>query len=370
MPGVESEPLRSSLPEQVASRLRRQLGAGRYPVGGYLPGERELAAELGVSRRTMARALELLDRDGLIERAPRRGTRVRGGAPADHLTLLLVAAAGTPIVGEFWGLQRGVQAAVERHGAQLRRWEPATFDPTALAAAGDGVVFLEAGDERQMAAALDLEARRVPVAVANLERPLTGSLAVTRVDHAAVAQAATELLLNLGHRRIAWIGQEPARYFYDASHDGYAATLAAAGIAYHPALVVRDGRPLLLAGYLGTQRLLALPQPPTALVAARDGYAEGALQAIWEAGLTPGRDLSVVGYDDLSASPTGDPLLTTFAEPVEELGALAVELVVERCRHGWRPPVDRLVPAPLRIRRSAGPLIPAPRPVAAGGAWS
>ena len=101
--------------------------------------------------------------------------------------------------------------------------------------------------------------------------------------------------------------------------------------------------------------LFELTEPPTAIVAGRDYVAHGVCQAIEEAGLEVGHDVSVVGFDDVSWSVGAESVLTTFREPCFELGAGAAEMLVEALRSGRPPSGERVYEASLILRQTVGP---------------
>ena len=92
-------------------------------------------------------------------------------------------------------------------------------------------------------------------------------------------------------------------------------------------------------GYQAMTRLLALPQPPTAVFAADDNMAIGAMKAAAEHGVAVPADLSIVGFDDIKIAAYLHPALTTVHQPYEEIACQAVELLLEMIR-------DRAIPQP------------------------
>jgi DNA-binding LacI/PurR family transcriptional regulator len=198
----------------------------------------------------------------------------------------------------------------------------------------------------------------VPFVVANLEQvdmPYTA----TRVDHADASRRAVELLAQMGHRRIAYIGAERSVLFYAESLRGYIEGLAQAGIDIDSQLVFEfttHGMPRSLCGYTGAMKLLAMDNRPTAIVAARDMYAEGAWYAIEHTDLEVGTDVSLVGYDDLSWSYGWDMALTTFRQPCFAMGAKAVEMLIARIAGGGSSREQVVLDSPLVMRRSVGPV--------------
>ena len=106
-------------------------------------------------------------------------------------------------------------------------------------------------------------------------------------------------------------------------------------------------------GYRETCALLALTERPTAIVAASDLMALAALQAIRDAGLQPGRDLAVVGFDDLEAAALAHPPLTTIRQDRQELGTLAAARAIQLIEDPERTPPVTLLPVELVVRGSS-----------------
>ena len=185
-----------------------------------------------------------------------------------------------------------------------------------------------------------------------LDLPMTGERAswVTS-DGVRGGALVAEHLLGLGHRRIATItGPQhllPARERYD----GFCAALAAAGAPLDPELVV-PGDFFLDSGEAGMRRLLALPSPPTAVFAAGDEMALGAVRACAAAGRRVPDDVSVVGYDDLEAAALVPPGLTTVAQDPFAIGRAAVELLLELMDGAGAAPQPRRLPTSLVVRGS------------------
>ncbi|ATO12700.1 LacI family transcriptional regulator [Micromonospora sp. WMMA2032] len=142
---------------------------------------------------------------------------------------------------------------------------------------------------------------------------------------------ATEYLLGLGHRRIGFIGGPAHLMCSRARLDGYRAALEAAGLGVDDELI-RPGNFYHEAGFTGGERLLALPDPPTAIFAASDQMALGAYEAVRRRGLRVPDDVSVVGFDDLPEARWCSPPLTTVRQPLAEMGMLAARTVLRLAR--------------------------------------
>lgn len=151
------------------------------------------------------------------------------------------------------------------------------------------------------------------------------------IDDARGARMAARHLLDLGHRRFGLVGGDA---HLDVVHEvpgerasGFTAALAAAGIHLPPSYIV-DGDFTIEGGRNATLSLLSLPTPPTAIWLMSDEMAFGALQALRELGLVAGVDVSIIGFDDHTASNAFG--LTTIRQPVRDIGRLGARLMLER----------------------------------------
>ena len=170
-------------------------------------------------------------------------------------------------------------------------------------------------------------------------------------DNVAGGYLATRHLLDLGHRRIGYIGGPPHLSPVPDRSAGYCRALQEAGLPIDERLIVagsfRD-----VGGYSGAQALLTLPAAPTAIFAGNDLMAIGALAAARDAGIAVPDDLSIVGFDDIHLAGYINPPLTTVAQPKYELGVIAAELLLARLAEPDLPPQRRLLQAQLVVRQS------------------
>ncbi|GGR59056.1 LacI family transcriptional regulator [Deinococcus seoulensis] len=179
------------------------------------------------------------------------------------------------------------------------------------------------------AAAADVqifERSRVPVVLINYNGPDT-RLPTVLADNFVPARQATEYLLGLGHRRIGFITGDAGS---GQSHErlrGYRAALEHAGLAVDEHLV-RTGDFTQVRGFAAAAELLALPERPTAIFAANDFSAVGAMEAARHLGLRIPEDVSVVGFDDIPLASQVFPPLTTVRHPFRALGEGAAQLLL------------------------------------------
>ncbi|NGO40790.1 LacI family DNA-binding transcriptional regulator [Streptomyces ureilyticus] len=165
---------------------------------------------------------------------------------------------------------------------------------------------------------------------------------------------ATEHLLSLGHERIAVIAGSRRKMCSSARVAGYRSALAAAGVRHRPEYL-RYGSFNEVGAHRRMLELLDLPEPPTAVFVCSDKMALGCYQALAERKLTVPDDMSIVGFDDLPEAQWATPPLTTVRQPLSEMAATALRLLV-RMMAGERPEGTRTeLSTRLVIRESAGP---------------
>ncbi len=179
----------------------------------------------------------------------------------------------------------------------------------------------------------------------------TGDAPYIAGDDELGGRLAMDHLLGLGHRRIAcFMGPRNLRSSFDRLA-GYQAALAAAGLPFDPALV-QDTEFTFDGGYTATQLLFSSEQPPSAIYAANDEAALGALFAAQELGLTLPGQLSVCGHDDLVITSHVWPALTTVHQPLEDMLEQAVRLLIDLLKSDPVPIRQVILQPRLTIRGS------------------
>jgi DNA-binding LacI/PurR family transcriptional regulator len=164
------------------------------------------------------------------------------------------------------------------------------------------------------------------------------------------SRAATEHLIHLGHRRIAYVGDKSGYQSETERLEGYKQALAAAGIAFNAGLAVYgDGRAEGAAEAM--EALLKLAKPPTAVCCYNDMTAMGAIRAIRARGLRVPEDVSVTGFDDLFFSAYLEPPLTTVRQPMRRMGEMAMENLL-KLMSGEDSVAQVKVAAELIVRKS------------------
>ncbi len=172
-------------------------------------------------------------------------------------------------------------------------------------------------------------------------------------DNVGGARVATRYLIELGHRRIAHIRGRGDLASAQLRETGYRESLAEAGIPFDPELV-RDGGYQSALTADAARELLTRPDRPTAVFAANDMSALGVVAVAHELGLRVPEDLSVIGFDDVPEAASATPPLTTMAQPLHDLGARALHMLIELL-DGHDVPGQVQLPAELVVRASTGP---------------
>lgn len=173
-------------------------------------------------------------------------------------------------------------------------------------------------------------------------------------DNAAGAVTATRHLLGHGHRDIAFLGDRPTILTAAQRRDAFAATMLEAGVAPREELIVtglRDEEEARAA----LDRLLDLPDPPSAVFSAQNLVTLGSMRALRARSLQ--RKIALIGFDDLPVADLLDPGLTAVVQQPSRLGEIAAQRVFDRLEQPDLPPQSFLVPTQL-IARGSGEIRP------------
>jgi DNA-binding LacI/PurR family transcriptional regulator len=167
------------------------------------------------------------------------------------------------------------------------------------------------------------------------------------------ASLATQHLLDLGHHHIGYINGPENWHTCRARLSGYRDTLTNHNLPFQLSLV-QPGDWELESGYAAAKNFLKLPERPTAIFAANDLMALGAIYAIQDAGLKVPEDVAVVGYDNRNFTKTVRPRITTVSMPVIEMGGVAAELLLKQIADGRKEEEEIKVKGQLIIRETCG----------------
>ncbi|GAA3829221.1 LacI family DNA-binding transcriptional regulator [Streptomyces phyllanthi] len=344
-------------------------------AGSPAPRSADVARVAGVSRKTVSRVLNnepyVSDevRRRVLEAAGELGYRLNHAARAlasGRNRSIGVVALGTAGYGTA-SLLVGIERAVRDAGYALRVVNTADGDPEGIAGAVmslleqgvDGVVVSEPIVEGEVSVRVD-----VPVLFLGAPPAFASARTLTvGVGAYALARAATDHLLDLGHTTVHHLAGPRQWYASKDRIEGWRAALAARG-AHEPPLVEGDWSPA--SGY-AAGRELASDSSVTAVFAAGDEMAIGLIHALREAGRRVPEDISVVGFDGNPVFAYVTPPLTTVRQPFDAAAQQGIRLLVHAIEEpetdlppASEPPVELVVrgstaPPPSRQGQTARP---------------
>jgi LacI family transcriptional regulator len=329
---------------------------------------RDVAAAAGVSVATVSRVLSPATADVPMRKETRdkveRAIDQLGYRPNDLARALLqqrssaIGLVVPDISNPYYPpLVRGVEDVASSHGYRVvlcnTDRDPAKITgylDTLIKSRVDGIVVAGGGWAE------------VPDRTAVLGTYRTGLVAVgrhdtahpsVRIDNVAASREATEHLLGLGHRRIAFLGGPVSSTTVQDRARGYRAALKVASRRGF-ATIVRCGEFTEESGYTMTRELLSVSRPPTALLCANDRIALGAYAAAADTARRVPDDVSVVGFDDTPIARYVRPTLTTVAIPTYEMGRVAVRLLLAQLEGSGEAELE-ILPTVLEVRDSTAP---------------
>ena len=307
--------------QQVYDRLLNLIRAGHWKAGEQVPPELELAAELGVAKLTVHRAVQTLAREGWVTRRVGRGTFVAAQPPLSGLRRVLLAfgASATNILGSdyYGGLYQGI---AETLGPSVELVLcPDAFTKTSLPPA-DGILVI-APRESATASLAKLALTDRPTVVVGAHWPEL-ALAAVDSDNAGAARQVAQHLAELGHQHIALVFAEPETTNTQDRVLGFQSEAKKMGLttAEHPAqefwrLTCEEKETLLASVHAGA----------TAVFAAGYYLALDVLNALREAKFRVPEEISVVGFDDPASAQLVYPPLTTLRQPLHAMGQRAAQ---------------------------------------------
>ena len=148
------------------------------------------------------------------------------------------------------------------------------------------------------------------------------------VDGCYGTKKAVELLISLGHRKIAWAAPSPEYSCYEDRRKGYIEGLAEKNIDFNKNYIISSGF-RERDGQIAVHQLLDGIDPPTAVIMANDLASFGAMSAINKRGLIVGEDISIVGFDDIVAAEHWTPSLTTIKQSTRQVGVKAMNMLLD-----------------------------------------
>ncbi|MFC3115696.1 LacI family DNA-binding transcriptional regulator [Cellvibrio fontiphilus] len=175
-----------------------------------------------------------------------------------------------------------------------------------------------------------------------------------RIDNRAAAKTMVNYLISLGHKRIGVIsGLKDNPHAIDRL-EGYKEALAEAGIPFEKDLIA-EGDFTMWSGLNAAFQFCNMKVRPTAIFSMNDEMAIGAMQTLKNQGIRIPEDMSVTGFDDIAYAKYSDPSLTTISQPAEEMGKMAMDMLLKVIEGEPLSQRECVLPTEFIIRKSTGP---------------
>ncbi|MBV9106363.1 MAG: GntR family transcriptional regulator [Verrucomicrobia bacterium] len=354
--------------QQVFDAIKEAILSGRYEPGQKLPSEANLLDEFATSRITIIRALRDLQQRGLVQRRVGSGTYVADGvrAGASLLFGLLI-----PNLGEteiFGPICQGMAESCQRRNHALlwgdttpseegKEFQTLELCRQYVAKKVAGVFFapLERtpqNDRINEAAVAVLEEAGIPIVLLDrnfLSYPNGSPYDLVAIDHRRAGFMATEHLLKLGCKCIAFVAYTQSASTVEARIAGYREALFFWRAPAEPSLVWR-----LSADDASDLGHMVAGQEPQAIVCANDRTAGQVMHTLMERDYRIPNDVRIVGIDDVQYASLLPVPLTTVHQPCREIGVAAVVAMLERITSPETPRRDILLDCKLVVRESCG----------------
>jgi GntR family transcriptional regulator of arabinose operon len=352
---------------QVYAAVRRDIESGRLSNGARLPSEAALGQKFGASRITVSRAMRDLQVAGLVERRAGSGTFVKAVKAATGLSFgLLIPDLGETEIFEpicqgmmdsplarqhalVWGSPNGSGNSKEDRAWQMcrqyidRRVSGVFFAPLEETLHQDDVNL-------RIVEALD--AARIPVVLLDrpaLPYPRRGHHDLVGIDNRRAGYIITEHLTSLGARRVGFVAVPQAAATVDAREAGYREALYAANLPIARELAVRldPSDSSAVESFMRSAR-------PDAVVCANDRTASRLMPTLLRLGYAIPGKVRLVGIDDVEYAGLLPVPLTTLRQPTQQIGDVALGVMLERVARSDFPPRDVLLHCELVVRESCG----------------
>ena len=216
----------------------------------------------------------------------------------------------------------------------------------------DGVILLAARSNQRL---LEEAAKEYPIVLA-CEYYEGSQLPTVSIDNVSSARKAANYLIDLNHTRIGHITGPLTIVVGRDRLKGFQQAMNQHNLTADP-LLIQEGDFSFESGYNLMLKFLALVHPPTAVFAANDEMAMGAIKAIKSRGLNVPNDISVIGFDDIKFASIFEPALTTIKQPTFSIGKKAMELLLELKNQHELPKVQFILADQLIIRNSCAPCV-------------
>lgn len=341
---------------QICNELKEKILNCEYKNGEFLPSERELSDYYGVERATTRRALELLVKGRLLIKIPGAGTKVNydlnietvntsynsiafilPGNTSDKITQPFIADLFYNMEDECKKLNHSIFYTSLHSDDDL--------PDIVLKKDIKGIIWVSHVEDEFIFKSKELG---IPsVLVSNYIQGFTSIL----IDNTEGSYEAVQFLISAGHKKIAFINGMSGYLNSVERFEGLKRAIYNSEIELDEKYI-RESDWTFEGGYSAMKSFLNCPVKPTAVFAANDMMALGAMKAIYEAGLEVPKDISIIGFDNIDQCKYSSPLLTTVGADVNLIAKQTIKSLFELIDNFDTPAVKIVIPANLIIRDS------------------
>lgn len=344
--------------KQIYDDINLRIAEGEYSLGSMLPSESKLCAIYNVERATIRHALSLMVEEGKIAKIPGLGANVTDpNARNDgckNKTLLFLLPRGSnnmELIGEPFNAKLmevlDHQCAEQGYALLYKPYSQTDTVDSLIRACNPCGVFIMSVLPANLFKSF--HQKGIPIVLVNQNHPLHPSVCV---DNRGGARMAAEYLLDLGHRKIGFIGVSTNRQAINSRFNGFNEILEQNSVTMKPDWIVH-GDWSMASGRTAMRQIMSGKELPTALFVANDAMAIGAVMEAQESGISVPNDISIVGFDDVEQSSYIRPSLTTVAVDFQTMARAACMLMINIIESTNDLNVNIYVPLRLIERESA-----------------
>jgi GntR family transcriptional regulator, arabinose operon transcriptional repressor len=360
--------INKALYKQIYENLKKDIVEGTYKGSGLLPSERELCDKYGVDRITVRKSLELLVKDGLVEKKAGLGTIVkdfplRAAIQSDSKNILFILPkslnSADRITESFnSSLFYRIEDECRSCGYSLIYSTAGNEDNYARISNGNsisGLMLVSKVNEKFLE---EIKRIQIPaVVVNNFFKGFTSIVA----DNEKGAYEATKYLNELGHERIGIILGTDGYLTSAERFDGYKKALGELNIDWQ-GQSIREGQWTFDSGFKAMKEILkGTSQRPTAILASNDITAIGAIEAAKEEGYFTPEDISIIGFDNIEQCDYVRPKLTSVAVDINLMAKVACQQLFHQIETGVSLDMKIVTPVKLVLRESTMKFKPSKR---------
>ncbi|MCK4245004.1 MAG: GntR family transcriptional regulator [Candidatus Omnitrophica bacterium] len=350
---------------QLKTIIAQKIKDREYPSSSQIPSEDQLMQQYHLSYSTVSRALKELEQEGLLYCVQGKGTFVSDTDSADkspkeekksnNIGLLIFHEKNFISTDPFFTtIMSAIKDEAKNSNITLFATSKSKISDTKRFSREqnsiDGLIIISPTVD--IGYLLQIQKKKIPYVVVG-RYPQLPNLHSVDIDTSFGTRLALKHLINSGHRRIGFIHGLLDHTVTQYSLQTYQNILKEENLTFDKRLV-KEGKFTLNGGYRKTLELLNLSKIPTAIFAANSSMVLGVMKAAREKGVKVPDEIAVVGYDDFPFTSYLSPPLTTIAQPIEELGKIAVRTLFKLISGKTNQPIQILLKPRLVTRESCG----------------